>query len=104
MKETEGKFAKYYKDSATSHGMGHKWFTQFRCGRISASDTERLGGPKEVTSQEMIDEIHDVVRNDRRLKVGEICSTVNISMRRVWHIVHECLGMRKLKMNRLWSL
>ena len=69
IKETEEKLAKYYKESATSHGMVHKWFTEFRCGRISTSDAERLGRPKEVTSQEIIDKIHDIVLNDRRLKV-----------------------------------
>ena len=49
----------------------HKYFTEFRCGRISTSDAERPGRPKEVTSQEMIDKIH-IVLNDLRLKVREI--------------------------------
>ena len=44
----------------------------------------------------MIDKIHDIVLNDRRLKVREISETVNISVGRVWHILHECLGMSKL--------
>ena len=96
IKETEEKLAKYYKESAPSHGMVHKWFTKFRCGRISTSDAERPGRPKEVTSQEMIDKIHDIVLNDRRLKVREISETVNISVGRVWYILHECLGMRKV--------
>ena len=52
--------------------MVHKWLTEFRCGRINISDAERPGRPKEVTSHEMIDKIHDIVFN-----------------------VHECLGMRK---------
>ena len=64
--------AKYYKEPAPSHGMAHKCFTEFRCGRISTSDAERPGRPKEVTSQEMIDKIHDIVLNDRRLKVREM--------------------------------
>ena len=72
IKETEEKLAKYYKESAPSHDMVHKWFTKFRCGRISTSDAERAGNPKEVTSQEMIDKIHDILLNDRRLKVREI--------------------------------
>ena len=63
---------------------------------VSTSDAERPGRPKEVTSQEMIDQIHDIVLNDCRLKVREISDTVNISVGRVWHILHECLGMRKL--------
>ena len=81
---------------APSHGMVHKWFTEFRCGRISTSDTERPGRPKEVTSQEMIDKIHNIVLNDRRLKVREISETVNISVGRVWHILHEFLGIKKM--------
>ena len=60
IKETKEKLAKYYKESALSHGMVHKWFTEFRCGRISASDAERPGRPKEVTSQEIIDKIHGI--------------------------------------------
>ena len=35
IKETEEKLAEYYKESDPSHGMVHKWFTEFRCGRIS---------------------------------------------------------------------
>ena len=61
--ETEEKFEKYYKESASSHVVVHKWFTEFRCGRISTSDAERPGRPKEVTSQEMRDKIHDIVLN-----------------------------------------
>ena len=87
-KETEGKFEKYYKQSAPSHDMVHKWFTEFRCGRISTIDVERPGHPEEVTSQEMIDKIHDIVLNDRRLKVREISETANISVGCVWHILH----------------
>ena len=59
IKETEEKLAKYYKESTPP------------------------GRPKEVTSQEMIDKIHDIVLNDRRLKVREIRETVNISVGRV---------------------
>ena len=46
-----------------------------------------------MTSQEMIDKIHDIVLIDRRLKVCEISETVNISVGRVWYILHKCLGM-----------
>ena len=96
IKEIEEKLTRYYKESAPSHGMVHKCFTEYCCGRISTSDADRLGRPKKVTFQEMIDEIHDIVLNDRRLKVREISETVDISVGRVWYILHECLGMRKL--------
>ena len=76
--------------------MVHKCFTEFRCGRNCTSDAERPGRPKKVTSQEMIDKIHDIVLNGRRLKVREINETVNISVGRVWYSLHEYLGIKKL--------
>ena len=86
IKETEEQLAKYCKESTPSHSMIHKWFTEFRCGRISTSDAERPGRPKEVTSIEMIDKIHNIVLKDRRLKLREISKTVKILVGRVWHI------------------
>ena len=83
IKENEEKLGNYYKESAPSHGMVHRWFTEFRCGRISTSDAERPSRPKEVTSQEMINKIDEIVLNDRRLKVREISETVNILRRYV---------------------
>ena len=77
--------AKYYKESAPSHGMVHKWFTEFRCDHISTSDDERPGRPKEVTSQEMINKIHDIVLNNRRLNVREISETKHFSGTRMIH-------------------
>ena len=38
----------------------------------------------------------NILLNDRRMNVREISETVNISVGRVWHISHECLGMREL--------
>ena len=65
IKETEEKFTKYYKDFAPSYGMVHTWFTEFRCGRISTSDAKHPGRPKDVTSQEVINKILEIVFNDR---------------------------------------
>ena len=51
IKETEEKLARYYKESDLSHGMVHKWFTEFHCGRISTSDAERPDRPKQNNSR-----------------------------------------------------
>ena len=39
----------------------------------------RPGRPKEVSTQEMIEKIHDIVLKDRRLKVREINETKHFS-------------------------
>uniref|UniRef100_T1HJ95 Uncharacterized protein n=1 Tax=Rhodnius prolixus TaxID=13249 RepID=T1HJ95_RHOPR len=49
----------------------------------ATSDAERSGRPVEVTTPEIIDKIHDMVMDDRRVKVREIASAVGISNERV---------------------
>lgn len=96
IKETEERLQKYYGESAPSHGMIHKWFTEFRYGRTDTNDAERSGRPKEVTTEEMVNKIHDIVLADRRVKLREIAEMTGISMERVGNILHQELGMRKL--------
>lgn len=44
----------------------------------------------------MIDKVHDMVLADRKLKLREIAEETGISIDRVFHILHDELGMRKL--------
>lgn len=94
--ETKKSLEKYYGDSGPSIKMIHKWFTDFRCGRTSTVDADRPGRPVEVTTPEMITKIHDIVLNDRRVKVREIADIVSISDERVRNILHSYLEMKKL--------
>uniref|UniRef100_T1HEK8 Uncharacterized protein n=1 Tax=Rhodnius prolixus TaxID=13249 RepID=T1HEK8_RHOPR len=43
-------------------------FKIFRSGHMGTSDAERSGRPVEVTTPEIIDKIHDMVMDDRRVK------------------------------------
>lgn len=94
--ETKKSLDKYYGESSPSIKMIHKWFTEFRCGRTSTEDAPRSGRPIEVTTSEMITKIHDIVLEDRRVKLREIATTVKISYERVFNILHEHLHMKKL--------
>ncbi|GBP58922.1 Histone-lysine N-methyltransferase SETMAR [Eumeta japonica] len=69
---------------------------EFRCGRTSTSDAERSGRPKEVITPEIVDKIHEMILDDRRMKVRELAHAVGISTERVHHILHEYLDIRKL--------
>uniref|UniRef100_T1I491 Uncharacterized protein n=1 Tax=Rhodnius prolixus TaxID=13249 RepID=T1I491_RHOPR len=46
---------------------------------MGTCDAERSGRPVEVTTPEIIDKIHDMEMDDRRVKVREIASAVGIS-------------------------
>jgi histone-lysine N-methyltransferase SETMAR len=83
-------------ESAPSKTMVYKWIAEFKRGNLSTNDGQRTGRPKEVKTEEMIDKIHDIVLNDRRVKLREIVNIVNISYERVWNILNEHLHMKKL--------
>ena len=87
---------KCYGESAPSRQMVEKWFREFKCGRTSTEAMPSPGRPNEVTTEEMINKIHDIALNDRRVKLSEIADIVHISKERVGNILHEHLDMRKL--------
>jgi hypothetical protein len=49
-----------------------------------------------ATTPEIIEKVHDMVLDDRRMKVREISETIGISKERVRYILHEELNMKKL--------
>lgn len=95
IKQTENKLKKYYGDSAPSHGMIHKWFTDFRCGRTATNDARRPGRPIEVTSEDIVNKIHDIVLADRRVKIRELADAVHISTERVFLYFTRYFGHEK---------
>jgi histone-lysine N-methyltransferase SETMAR len=65
-------------------------------GRTSLEDDPREGRPKSATTPEIIEQLHDMVLDDRRMKVREIAETIGISKEREGYILHEELDMKKL--------
>jgi len=49
-----------------------------------------------VTTQEIIDQIHELILEDRRISAKSISEQLGISRERVGSIIHEDLDMRKL--------
>ena len=64
------------------------WF--FTC------DVPRPGRPKTVTTLEIIDQIHQLILEDRRISVKSIAEQLGISREWVGSIIHEDLDTRKL--------
>jgi len=73
-----------------------KWAAECKLGRISLEDDPREGRPKSATTPEFIEQVHDMVLDDRRMKVREIAETTGMSKERVGYILHEKLDMKKL--------
>jgi len=72
------------------------WATQFKRGDFSTCDAPRPGRQKTVTTPEIIDQIHDLILEDRRISAKSIAEQLSISRERVGSIMYEDLYMRKL--------
>ena len=68
------------------------WYNKFKRGRTSIFDEERPGHPIKVTTEDMVNKIHDIVLADRRVKIREIANIVKISTERIQNVLHETLG------------
>ena len=95
--EIHSKFIKVYGDSTPSFSTIKKWAAEFKHGRTTLEDDPREGCPRSATPPEIIEQVPDMVLDDRRMKVREIAETMGISKeKRVGYILHEELDIKKL--------
>jgi len=72
------------------------WVAHFKRGDFSTCDATRPGRPKAVTISEIIDQINELIMEDRRISTKSIPEQLGISLERVGSTIHEDLDMRKL--------
>lgn len=85
-----------YRDCAPSMTTIRYWFNEFKRGRTTVFDEDRSGRPIEVTTDDMVKKIENIVLADRRIKLREIVDAVNVSIERVQNILEEILDMKKV--------
>jgi transposase len=86
--EIHSKFIKVYGDSSASFSTIKKWAVEFKSGRTSLGDDPREGRPKSATTLGIVEQVHDMVSDVRRMTVREIAETIGISKERVGYILH----------------
>jgi len=69
---------------------------QFKRGDFFTCDAPRPGRPKTVTTQEIFDQIHELILEYQSISAKSIAEQLGISRERVGSIIHEDLDMRKL--------
>ncbi len=74
----------------------YNWVNEFKCGCTSTKVEHCLGCPVEVSTPEMINIIHNIVLNDRRIKLGEIVEATGVSKAIMVSILHDKWDMRKI--------
>jgi len=72
------------------------WLVQFKRVDFSTCDAPCPGRPKTVTTPEIIDQIHELILEDRRISAKSIAEQLCISRERVGPITRDDLDMRKL--------
>jgi len=73
-----------------------KLVAKFKRRDFSNSDAPRPGRPETVTIPEIIDQIHELILEDRRISAKSIAEQLGISCERVGCVSHEDLDMLKL--------
>jgi len=76
--EIHSKFIKVYGDSSSSFSTIKKWAAEFKRGRTGLEDDPREGCPNSATTPEIIEQVHDMVLDDRRMKARAISETIGI--------------------------
>jgi len=79
-----------------SYATVKNWVAPFKLGDFSTCDEPRPGRPKTVSTWEIIDQIHELILEDRRILAKSIAEQLGISRERVGSIILEDLDMRKL--------
>ena len=69
---------------------------QFNRGDFSTCDAPPPGRPNTVTTPEIIDQIHELILEERWISPKSIAEQLTISHERVGSIILEDLDMRKL--------
>ena len=79
-----------------SYATVKTWVVQFKRGDFSTCDAPRPGRPKTVTTPQIIDQINELILEDRRISAKSIAEQLGFSRERVGSVIHEDLDMRKL--------
>jgi len=85
-----------YGDSAVKKAAVYKWVKRFSEGRESVTDEERSGRSATSRTEDNIEKVYQIVRENRRLTVRSIAEQVNIDRETVRKILTEDLDMRKV--------
>jgi len=81
------------KGSCTIVCHRQKMVAQFKRDYFSTCDARRPGRPKTVTTQEIIDQIRELILEDRRISAKSVAEQLDVSRERVGSIIHEHLDM-----------
>ncbi|PNF35685.1 hypothetical protein B7P43_G17425 [Cryptotermes secundus] len=94
--ETIRKIQQALDDDAMGVTQIKEWFNRFKHGHMSADSEQRSGRPSTSRNADVIDKVHTLIMEDRRLAIREVADEVGISRGSANTILIEDLGMRRV--------
>ena len=73
-----------------------KWHGRFKEGKEQVEDDHRSGRPSTSRADENVERVRQTVRSNRRLTVRMTAGELGMNSEKVWSIITEDLGMRKI--------
>jgi len=83
------------RENAPSYATVKNWVAQFKRGDFSNCDGPCPGRPKTVTIPEIVDQIHELILEGRRISVKSIAEQLGISPEQFGSIIHEDFDTQK---------
>ena len=77
------------REHAPSYATVKNWVAQFKRGDFSSCDAPRPGRPQTMTTPGIIDQIHELFFEDRRISATSIAEQLGISREWVGSIIRE---------------
>ena len=88
---------KVYGDDTMSRTRLFEWNRRFKEGKEEVENDHKSGRPSKSRTDENIERVRQKMRSDRRLTVRMIVADeLVMNSERVWRIITEDLGMRKI--------
>jgi DNA-directed RNA polymerase sigma subunit (sigma70/sigma32) len=85
-----------YGEDTLSWARVFEWHRRFLGGREDVEDDEQLGRPVTMKTDENVDKVRTLVRNDRHLSIRMIAKELNVDKETVRQILTENLKMKKV--------
>jgi len=70
-----------------------QWHARFKTGRTSVDDNEHTGRPTSCTTPETVEQIQDLIRQDRRRTICDIAEEVEVGYGTCQRVLTEEMGM-----------
>jgi len=85
-----------HSEDCMSRARVFGWHKRFSEGRENVKDDDHPGRPRTAVTDDNIEKMRDVIRNDQRLGVQAVAEEVNLERESVRQILREELNMRKV--------